>query len=299
MNTLNEFPLWTAIVTPLNEDGSLDLESYANILQEQNEAKNGILVLGSTGESLNLTLSERKELLEFTLTQDLQVPLMVGVPGSNLEATKEWVSYLNGHKIDALLMVTPLYAKPETEGQYQWFKILMDLSEKPVMLYNVPSRTGKELSHSCVKRLKDHPNFWALKEASGSTAEFEKYVADTGESRVLSGDDGLLPAFSNLGCSGLVSVASNAWPKETHLYVEMALGKKLSPEDISLWDACSAALFCVSNPIPVKRLMHEEGRIKTSHLKLPLSHKDLSQAATVAEASTRIQSWYKKNKKEE
>jgi 4-hydroxy-tetrahydrodipicolinate synthase len=297
MTTLNEFPLWTAIVTPLNTDGTLDLESYAHILQEQNEAKNGILVLGSTGEALNLTMAEQKQLLEFTLTQDLSVPLMVGVPGSNLEGAKEWVSYVNELKIDALLMVTPLYAKPETEGQYEWFKTLMDVSKKPVMLYNVPSRTGKALSHECVSRLKNHPNMWAVKEASGSTEEFQKYCSDVGEAKVLSGDDGLLPAFCHYNCSGLVSVAANAWPRETHLYVKMALEKKLAPEDISLWDACSAALFCVSNPIPVKRLMAEEGRIKTSHLKLPLSHKDLSQAATVAEASTRIKSWYKKNTK--
>lgn len=296
MTTLNEFPLWTAIITPLNDDGSLDLESYAGLLQEQNAAKNGILVLGSTGESLNLTLEEKKTLLEFTLEQDLSVPLMVGVPGSNLETTKSWIEYLNELKIDALLMVTPLYAKPESQGQYEWFKTLMDLANKPVMLYNVPSRTGKELSHDTVKRLREHRNFWALKEASGSAVEFEKYRKDAGEAKVLSGDDGLLPAFCNYGCNGLVSVASNAWPKATHLYVQMALEKRLSPEDASLWDACSAALFCVSNPIPVKRLIAEEGRIKSPVLKLPLSHKDLSQAATVAEASTRIRSWYEKNK---
>lgn len=291
---LNQYPLWTAIVTPLKEDNSLDLESYKNLLMEQNEAKNGVLVLGSTGEALNLTLDERRKVLQFTLEQNLDVPIMVGVGGAQLEETLDWVKEVSKLPIDALLMVVPLYAKPETEGQYLWFKTLMDATDKPVMLYNVPSRTGKKMSFDVVKRLNQHPNFWAIKEASGSVDDFKKYVEVAGGKAVMSGDDGLLPAFAEHGCRGLVSVASNSWPKETHEYTVRALEKALSKEEISLWDACAGALFCVSNPIPVKRLLAEEKRIAHPNLKLPLTHKDLSQAATVLEASTRIQDWYKK-----
>lgn len=291
---LDEYPLWTALITPMNEDESVNYDDLKTLLKEQEEAKNGILILGSTGEALNLKLSEKKEILEFVTKQNLKVPLMVGVGGAEIHGTKEWVEYLNTLPIHAALMVTPLYAKPETEGQYQWFKTLMDICDHPVMLYNVPGRTGKGLSFDAVKRLNQHPKFWAIKEASGSVEDFKKYVANAGGKPVLSGDDGLLPAFSEHGCRGLVSVASNAWPKATHEYVVQTLENKLSKEDASLWDACSAALFCVSNPIPAKRLICEEGRISHPHLRLPLSHKDLSQAATVMEASLRINEWMKK-----
>ena len=243
-----------------------------------------------------MTMEERKSLLAYTFDkkEELDLPIMVGVGGSDLVATKEWISYLNTQPVDALLLVTPLYSKPETEGQYQWFKELMDLSEFPVMLYNVPGRTGKSMSFDAVKRLSSHPKLWAIKEASGSVDDFKKYSEAAPNARVYSGDDGLVPAFAKHGCSGLVSVSSNAWPAHTHRYVELALSGELSDEDASLWDACAGALFCVSNPIPVKRLMAEEKRIATPVLKLPLSHKDLSQAATVLEASLRINDWYKK-----
>lgn len=298
MNQLNDYPLWTAIVTPFNEDETIDFDSFDNLLQEQKEANNGVVVLGSTGEALNMTLAEKKALLEHTLQQkaELDIPIMVGVGGADLVATQQWVTYLNTLAIDALLIVTPLYAKPETQGQYEWFKSLMDLSNFPVMLYNVPGRTAKAMSVDAFRRLADHPKFWALKEASGSVEEFKKFRAAAPKCRVYSGDDGLVPTFAKHGCVGLVSVASNAWPAATHLYVEKALAGKLSADEASLWDACAAALFCVSNPIPVKRLLAEEKKIATSVLKLPLSHKDLPQAATVLEASLRINNWYNDNK---
>jgi len=294
MKDLNSTPLWTAIITPMNEDGSLDLPSYKNLLKEQQEAGNGVLVLGSTGESLNMTLAEKKSVIDATMEENLSVPLMVGVGGAELEGTKEWVQYLNNLAIEAILLVTPLYAKPESLGQYEWFKTLMDITDKKVMLYNVPGRTGKALSTSTLSMLKDHPKLWALKEASGSVEDFKAYRAAAPDLRIYSGDDGMVPQYIEHGCVGLVSVSSNAWPKATHKYVVDSLERTLSSDDASLWDACSAALFCVSNPIPVKRLLSEEGRIKTSTLKLPLSHKDLSQAATVMEASTRIKNWLKK-----
>jgi len=303
MKNLNDYPLWTAIVTPFNENGEIDFASYDNLLQEQNEADNGIVVLGSTGEALNMTLSEKKSLLEHTLQQkdNLEIPIMVGVGGADLVATKEWVTYLNSQNIDALLIVTPLYAKPETQGQYEWFKSLLDLSNFPVMLYNVPGRTGKAMSVDALRRLAAHPKLWALKEASGSVEEFQKYRAAAPKCRVYSGDDALMPTFAQYGCVGLVSVAANAWPAATHLYVKKALAEepteKLIKEEISLWDACASALFCVSNPIPVKRLLAEEKKISTPTLKLPLSHKDLAQAATVLEASLRINNWFNESKK--
>jgi 4-hydroxy-tetrahydrodipicolinate synthase len=297
LELINNITLWTALITPFLENGDIDCEGLNTLIEEQNEAGNGLLILGSTGEALNLTLNERKEVLTHVLAQDLKVPVMVGVGGSCLSETKEWISYVNKLAVHALLLVTPLYARPETQGQYLWFKELLELAKSPCMLYNVPSRTGKSLSYDAVSMLKDHPNFWAIKEASGSLEDFKAYQKAAPNIELFSGDDALTPTFCKHGAKGLVSVASNAWPKQTALFVRESIAGKLEAAEISLWDACSGALFCVSNPIPVKRLICENKKIASSHLRLPLSHLDLSQAATVLEASLRINNWYKERTK--
>jgi 4-hydroxy-tetrahydrodipicolinate synthase len=119
---LNDYKLWTAIVTPLNEDLTVDFESFKNLLIEQNDANNGILVLGSTGEALNISLEIKKSIVEYTVEQRLNVPIMIGVGGHNLQDTKSWVEYLNNKDVDCILLVTPIYAKPGNIGQYNWFK---------------------------------------------------------------------------------------------------------------------------------------------------------------------------------
>ncbi|WP_412469540.1 MULTISPECIES: 4-hydroxy-tetrahydrodipicolinate synthase [unclassified Halobacteriovorax] len=291
---INSTPLWTAVITPLNADLTIDLDSLESILREQEKAGNGILILGSTGEALNLNLEERKNILNFVIDLGLKVPLMCGVGGINLTETCEWVSYLDGLAIDAYLMVTPLYAKPGAEGQYEWFKALMDVSNKPVMLYNVPSRAGIELSFEAVKRLNKHKQFWAIKEASGSPEKFAKYVEAAGElGRVYSGDDGMLPEFTPLGAKGLVSVASNPWPAQTHAYTVACLGGELSEEETKMWVESSNAMFVASNPVPAKWLMKENGQIKDASLRPPLSIKDMKLEANVLNANKKINEWRK------
>lgn len=289
---INSTPLWTAVITPLNDDLTVDLDSLEKILRQQEAAGNAILILGSTGEALNLNLEERKNILAFTIDLGLKVPLMCGVGGINLTETCEWVSYLDGLAIDAYLLVTPLYAKPGDEGQYHWFKTLMDVSNKPVMLYNVPGRAGAQLSFEAVKRLNSHRAFWAIKEASGSTEKFAKYVEAAGPNgRVYSGDDAMLPDFTPLGAKGLVSVASNPWPVETHQYVKACLSNELSEEDKKLWIESSNTMFVTSNPVPAKWLMHDNGDIKTAQLRPPLSIKDMKQENDVRRANEKIKKW--------
>ena len=290
MMNLNDYPLWTAVVTPMNEDGSVDYEELKKLLREQEEAYNAPLVLGSTGEALNLSENERKSILKVTLDLKLKVPLMIGVGGINIEETKSWISYLNNLEgIHAYLLVTPLYAKPGDYGQYLWFKALMDISSRPVMLYNVPSRTGTPLSHKAVKNLVDHPKFWAIKEASGSTEEFSRYRQDAPNVRIYSGDDALLPDFSPLGVKGLVSVAANVWPKQTHDYVLQNLQGIF--KDRVLWNRACESLFVASNPVPAKFLLTKLGKIKYGTLRLPLSQEDMVRADEVLRESENILAW--------
>lgn len=287
---LNDYPLWTAVITPMKEDGTVDYESLGVCLDQQVSAKNGILILGSTGEALNLDSYERKKILDFLKDKKPDAPIMCGVGGSNLEEQVVWINHLETLPIDAYLLVTPLYAKPGDEGQYEWFKTLMDASSKPCMLYNVPSRTGIDMSLLALERLNKHKNFWAVKEASGSAQKFKAYVKAAGEGRVYSGDDGLLPAFVPHGCSGLVSVAANSWPIQTHRYTELALSGEL--KEAKLWEECSNSLFVASNPIPVKWLMAKNKSIATDKLRAPLTDKDMCKNEEVEAADKKINEWF-------
>lgn len=287
---LNDYKLWTAVITPMTTSGEVHYDDLTKVLKAQDEAGNGLLILGSTGEALNLDMEESKKILEHSLSLGLSSPVMVGVGGVNLKETKKWLSYLETLKVDAYLLVTPLYAKPGTQGQYNWFKELMDLSTRPCMLYNVPGRTGVKMSFDAVAMLKDHKNLWAIKEASGSTEDFAKYVQAAPNARVYSGDDALLPDFAPLGCRGLVSVASNVWAKQTNKYVEMALNSSLKEK--ALWAECSNTLFLASNPIPVKALMAHDKQITTSVLREPLTDKDLASIHELVSSHSKINEWY-------
>jgi len=290
---LNQYPLWTAVVTPMNSDSTIDYISLEKVLRMQEKANNAIVVLGSTGEALNLSKRECKQVLEFTMNLKLSVPVMTGLSGYNLDETLDYLTYLETLPLDAYLMVTPIYAKPGTHGQTHWFKSLLDKASKPCMLYNVPGRTAVKMSFEAVKNLMGHKNFWAIKEASGSPSDFKKYQDMNPNARMYSGDDGMMDEFSKLNCKGLVSVASNAWPVETRAYVERAINQKLSIDEVNLWKKASDSLFIASNPVPVKNLMHALKQIETKVLRAPLNDRDLSSSFEVLEAHQMVQNWFK------
>ena len=290
---IDSYQVWTAIITPMLADGSIDYETFKNLLKEQEEAGNAITILGSTGEALNIDLSERKQVLDFAIKLNLQVPLMAGVGGINLNDQIEWVEYLNSLEIDAYLLVVPLYAKPGVYGQYGWFKSLMNTAKKPCMVYNVPGRTAKNLEIQTVEMLADHPKFWSIKEASGSEEEFSKYHAAVPKVKMMSGDDLMLPAFAKLGAEGVVSVASNVWPNATKIYARQCLDESFNSEE--LWNKAINALFAASNPIPAKAILHKSGRIKSAQLRLPLSAKDMVGLEELESLDEQISSWEKAN----
>lgn len=291
MNNINAYPLWTALVTPLSSNGKIDFESLTNIVRAQERAKNGLLVLGSTGEALNLNLENKKAIIGHVISLKPTTPIMVGVGGHLLEECVSWIQYLETLPVHAYLMVTPIYAKPGAKGQTAWFKTLLDASSRPAMIYNVPGRSATPLSVEAVKNLCSHKNFWSIKEASGSVERFKEYLAAAGGKGVFCGDDALMPDFANAGSCGLVSVASNAWPAETNLYVTQCLTKKFDAKE--LWTKASNSLFITSNPTPVKTLMYEQKVINTPYMIAPLSHEDMPGMDIVLEANRHVQTWYK------
>lgn len=273
----------------MNEDGSIDWESFKKLLKTQEAADNAITILGSTGEALNIDLGERKAVLDFAVKLNLKVPIMAGIGGFNLNEQSAWIKHLNTLDIDAYLLVVPLYAKPGIHGQYGWFKQLMDLSQKPCMLYNIPGRTAKILEYETLSMLCNHPKLWAIKEASGSIEEFKKYAEIAPKVRIMSGDDAMLPAFAPFGAKGVVSVLSNVWPEATHEYARQCTEGTFKDNDI--WERAVQALFCASNPIPAKAALYDQGKIKSPTVRLPLSTEDMPDIGIVRKSDKEINRW--------
>lgn len=293
---LDKTKLWTALVTPMNADGTINHDDLASLIHRQDEAKNGVLLLGSTGEGLALALEEKQQVVRTAAGLNVDIPLMVGVGGFNLKQQLKWIQYCQEFDIDCFLLVTPLYAKPGARGQFEWFRTLLNASDKPCLIYNIPSRTGTKLHPEVLKELRDHKNLYGIKESSGSIEEYQQYRALAPELKFLSGDDILTPFFAVAGCDGLLSVASNVWPKATHAYCLGCLngeGKAL----LKVWRSPIEALFSVSNPVPVKALLKEKGWIASDELRPPLTAEELEDKEELLQADSTIRTWYRKESK--
>lgn len=290
-NSLTDQPLvWTALITPLFDNGEIDYVSLHRLALQQNQAKNGILLLGSTGEGLALTAKEHLTIVEYVCDMSLDVPLMVAVGGYNLNEQCAWIEKCNVLAISAFLLTSPIYAKPGPKGQTAWFNALLDCAKHPCMLYNVPSRTGGEIAISALQAVQSHQNCWALKEASGDLNKLLAYRQHCPDVELYSGEDAMMPYLAAANVKGLVSVCANAWPEATHKYVELALAKNdagLFP----LWHQAISALFQVTSPIAVKALLAELKTISCATLRLPLCQTELSTQHGLLAIDQKIQQW--------
>jgi len=294
---VKEVTLWTALITPLNPSNQIDYPNLKELLLLQKKANNGVVLLGSTGEGTNLPHQIKKEIIQFVDGLHLEIPLMVGIGGSNIEEQLEWVDFLESFQsINCYLVVTPIYAKPGKKGQYYWFKKILDQSTRPCMLYNIPGRAGIKLNLEAAIQLADHPNFYSIKEASGDLSDFKNFKQNLYHIKIYSGDDGLFYDHARLGAYGLVSVASNVWPRETHQYVTDCLNNTL--EDKLLWSESCNSLFLASNPVPVKRLMYAKKMISSPYLYPPLHFEDLEKLEPILASDKKITNWLKSNQKE-
>ena len=276
----------TAIVTPMHADGSINYEEFGKLIDFQIENSiDGIVVCGTTGEASTMTDEEHIEAIRFTVERAAKrVPIIAGT-GSNdtgyaIELSKE------AEKVgaDALLQVTPYYNKTSQRGLAKHFTSIADSVNIPIILYNVPSRTGVNISIDCYKECAQHKNIVATKEASANMSLIMQIAAYTDLDIYSGNDDEVLPALS-VGGKGVISVTSNLMPKEKHdevmLYLEGKREEALEIQKKIL--AFEKALFMDVNPIPVKEALNIMG-FKAGECRLPLfSMTDAQKAALRAE----------------
>ncbi len=261
----------TALVTPFI-GGQVDYDAYANMVRRQVDAGIHFLVpLGSTAETPCLTDDEKAELLRVTRANAPGIKLVAGVGTNSLCHTLHNMQLLR--EADMFLVVVPYYNKPTQDGMYQYFKTVAEYSDKPVVLYNVPGRTGINMSAATTLRLAQLPNIVGIKEASGSLAQIREILANCPKDFcVLSGNDDQTLDLMLEGGQGVISVASNVVPRMIVQLIEAASSEdfntayRIFRRLIPLFDAC----FVESNPIPVKEAMHYLG-LCSGEMRLPLT----------------------------
>ena len=275
MNKSNFHGLGVALVTPFTENGAVDFAAVARIVD--NLVEGGveyILVLGTTGETPTLTTDERKALIRFVRERVAgRVGLMVGVGGN---CTRDVVATLRTWDLsgyDAVLSVNPYYNKPNQEGLYQHFKAISEASPLPVMLYNIPGRTGVNMTPETIARLAaDCDNIIGVKEASGDLAQMERVKAQTpSDFLLISGDDGLTVEVIKRGGVGVISVLANAYPAATAEIVRLALNGNTeeAAQKLDALDGIISALFEEGNPVGIKTALYAKG-VCSNTMRLPL-----------------------------
>lgn len=216
-----------AMVTPFQADGQVDYEGLKNLINYLIDGGLEYLVsLGTTGESATLNKQEKRKVFEFTAEiVNKRVPLIAGLAGNNTYEVVEEIRVFNIPGYDAILSASPHYNKPTQEGIYQHYRAIAEVAQLPIILYNVPSRTGSTISAETTLRLaKDFKNIIGIKEASGSFEIFSQIMRDKPEDFVLiSGDDAITLPMMALGAVGMISVSGNALPRQTSDMVRLCL----------------------------------------------------------------------------
>lgn len=264
-----------ALVTPFDADGAIDFDALGRLIDHQLESGMDYLVsLGTTGETATLSASERKDIWKFTAEKaGGRVPLVAGIGGNNTAEIAEQVRNFDIAGYQAVLSVSPYYNKPTQEGIYQHYKAVAAASALPVILYNVPGRTGSNITPETTVRLaRDVSNIVATKEASGNYDQFSKIMRDKPEDFIMiSGDDGATLPMMALGAVGVISVVANAFPaaisRMTRLCLDgnFAEARQIHSELLEITDLC----FAEGNPAGVKSFLAHLG-LANPGVRLPL-----------------------------
>ena len=265
----------TALITPM-KDGEVSYGDLENLISKQIAAKvSGLVPCGTTGESPTLSKNEHLEVIRKSIEMaEGKVPIIAGTGANSTNEALFLTEMADKAGADAFLIVAPYYNKPTQDGLFEHFALIAQRTEKPIILYSIPSRCGIEISTQTVQRLREnYPHICALKEAGGRSAKVsETVVALDSDFTVLSGDDGLTIPFIACGAKGVVSVASNIIPeKVVALVSQLMRGDFFDAQKIHLENyQFFTDIFCEPNPVPIKILMHLKGIISSPEVRLPL-----------------------------
>jgi len=264
-----------AFITPFKEDESVDYEAIIRLVDYQ--LQNGtdfLVILATTAEAVTLSAEEKIKIQKLIIERvNGQIPIVLGVGGNNTRAVVETLKHDDFTGIDAILSVVPYYNKPSQEGIYQHFKAISNATNLPIILYNVPGRTGVNMTAETTLRLaRDFKNIVAIKEASGNITQMDDIIKNKPEDfNVLSGDDGITFPLITLGAVGVISVIGNAFPREFSRMTRLALAGdyanalSIHHKFTELFDL----LFVDGNPAGVKSMLNAMGMIENK-LRLPL-----------------------------
>ena len=275
----------TAIITPF-KNGQIDYESFEKLINWQiDEGIDAIVVCGTTGEASTLTDDEHRDAIKFAVdTVAGRVPVIAGTGSNDTAYAIELTQHACDAGADAVLVVTPYYNKATQNGLIKMFTEIADASTKPVILYNVPSRTGCNILPATAAKLADHPNIVAIKEASGNISQIAELAHLVGDKMdIYAGNDDQIVPILSLGGKGVISVLSNPMPRATSKLFQDFFDGNLAESLKSQLDLLPLvnALFCEVNPIPVKAAMSMMGFCENS-LRSPLYEMEPEHEAKLA-----------------
>ncbi len=264
-----------ALITPFKDDESIDFDALTKLIEYQ--IQNGIdylVVLGTTAETPTLTEQEKNEVLSFVIERVKErVPIVLGLGGNNTRGIVERLKTESFQGVDAILSVVPYYNKPSQEGIYQHYKAIASATKLPVILYNVPGRTGVNMTAETTLRLaREFDNIVAIKEASGNITQMDDIIKNKPKDfMVISGDDGITFPLITLGAVGVISVIGNAFPREFSRMVRLALEGDYANALLihHKFTELFELLFVDGNPAGVKSILSSMGYIR-NRLRLPL-----------------------------
>ena len=270
---------FVALVTPMHADGSLDYESLESLIDWHIQSgTNGIVAVGTTGESATVSVMEHLKIIEQTIEfVDGRIPVIAGTGANSTQEALELTQTAASLGADFALIVTPYYNKPNQEGLYQHYMKIADSVEIPQILYNVPSRTACDLKPETVSRLSYHPNIVGIKEAVDDPVRLDELMSireranDQKYFAVLSGDDPTFSEFMSTGGDGVISVAANILPSQVAKICGLNLeGHYEDAKELNdMYEDIFELLFIESNPIPVKWMLEQMTKIN-SGIRLPL-----------------------------
>lgn len=272
-----------ALVTPFNEDGSVNFTKLGELLDYHiNNNTDGIVILGTTGEASTLSFDEEAEIVKFSVERvNHRIPLIVGSGSNETEKAITMSKKYSEMGADYVLVITPYYNKTNESGLIKHFEAVADASKCPVIMYNVPGRTGMSISINAIEKLSKHPNICGIKEASGNFSyamKVAKYLSD--DFIMLSGNDDVIVPLMSIGAKGVISVLANIAPKQTAKICDLCLNNKFEEATKLSLDLLEFTndLFLEVNPIPIKEAMNYFG-FNVGGYRAPLDNMSAAQAS--------------------